>query len=560
MFERNNKRKRNISLRNLPPHVRALITTLVFAAVYFYVALPAINLQNIDFYFFLVICLALYCFIFLKANGTVRQLAEIRTIMDIRSVWLVLKKHCTVPALICVALVTAVLIGSVISSVFLRARAYSEILPVAEGDFAADMKQISYDRIPMLDKTSAQRLGDRKLGELSDLVSQFTVVNDYTQMNYKDRPVRVATLAYGDIFKWFGNRSQGIPAYLLIDMVTQNVELMRVEEGIKYTDVEHFGRNLNRHLRFNYPTYMFSIPHLEIDETGHPYWICPKIEKTIGLFGGIDVNGAVIVDAVSGECTYYEDVPKWVDQVYSAELIITQYDYRGMYAGGFVNSIFGQKNVTVTTDGYNYIAQDGDLYVYTGITSVTGDKSIVGFILCNQRTKEAHYYPCAGAEEYSAMNSAQGVVQHLAYSATFPLLLNIADQPTYFVALKDDAQLVKMYAMVNVQMYNIVATGATVAECELEYIRLLNQNGLTDQVPSITNGVEGVVQDIRVAVINGTSIYYLKLDSNNSYYTISAAESKNVVLVNAGERVRIQVADTAAAGVIVEAIGLERLP
>jgi hypothetical protein len=559
MYERNNK-KTNISLRKLPSHVRALITTLVFAAVYFYVVLPAINLQNIDFYFFLVLCLVLYCFVFLKANGTVGQLTEIRTIWDVRSIWLVLKKNCTVPALICIALVAAVLIGSVISSVILRARAYSEILPVAEGDFAAEVKQISYDRIPMLDKTSAQRLGDRKLGELSDLVSQFTVVNDYTQMNYKNRPVRVATLAYGDIFKWFGNRSQGIPAYLLIDMVTQNVELLRVEEGIKYTDAEHFGRNLYRHLRFNYPTYMFATPHFEIDETGHPYWICPKIEKTIGLFGGIDVNGAVIVDAVSGECTYHEDVPKWVDQVYSAELIIMQYDYRGKYAGGFINSIFGQKNVTVTTDGYTYLAQEDDVYVYTGITSVTGDKSIVGFILCNQRTKETRYYPCAGAEEYSAMNSAQGVVQHLAYSATFPLLLNIADQPTYFVALKDNAQLVKMYAMVNVQMYNIVATGATVAECELEYIRLLNQNGLTDQTPSITTGVEGMVQDIRVAVINGTSIYYLKLDSNNSYYAISTAESKNVVLVNAGERVRIQVADTAAAGAIVEAIGLERLP
>jgi len=559
MFERNPKIT-NISRRKLPLHVRALISTLVFAAVYFYVALPAINLQNPDFYFFLILCLVLYCFIVLLADGTIRQLREIKTVMDVRSIWLVLKQHCTVPVLICVALVAAVLIGSVVSSVILRARAYSEILPVADGDFAVEVKQISYDRIPMLDKTSAQRLGDRKLGELSDLVSQFTVVNDYTQMNYKNRPVRIATLAYGDIFKWFGNRSQGIPAYLLIDMVTQNVELIRVEEGIKYTDAEHFGRNLYRHLRFNYPTYMFAVPHFEIDDTGHPYWICPRIEKTIGLFGGIDVNGAVIVDAVSGECSYHEDVPKWVDQVYSAELIIMQYDYRGMYAGGFINSIFGQKNVAVTTNGYNYIAQDNDLYVYTGITSVTGDKSIIGFILCNQRTKEARYYSCAGAEEYSAMNSAQGVVQHLAYSATFPLLLNIADQPTYFVALKDNAQLVKMYAMVNVQMYNIVATGATVAECELEYIRLLNRNGLTDQTPSITNSVEGIVQDIRVAVINGTSIYYLKVDSNNSYYAISTAESKNVVLVNAGERVRIQVADTAAAGAIVEATGLEQLP
>lgn len=478
---------------------------------------------------------------------------------DVRSIWWVLKKYCTIPAFICVGLVAAVLVGNIFSSVILRADTYSKILPVAEGDFAADVKEISYNQIPMLDKTSAQRLGDRKLGELSDLVSQFTVVNDYTQMNYKNQPVRVATLAYGDLFKWFGNRAHGIPAYLLIDMVSQNVELMRIEEGIKYTNAEHFSRNLYRHLRFNYPTYMFDTPHFEIDDNGHPYWICPKIEKTILPFGGLDVNGAVIVDAVTGECTYYEDVPKWVDQVYSAELIIMQYDYHGQYSGGFINSLFGQKGVTVTTEGYNYIAQDDDVYVYTGITSVTGDESNIGFILCNQRTKEARYYPCAGAEEFSAMDSAQGVVQHLQYSATFPLLLNIAEHPTYFMALKDNAQLVKMYAMVNVQMYNIVATGSTVAECELEYIRLLNQNGLVDEVPNVTKGIEGAVRDIRVAVIDGTSVYYLLLDGNASYYAVSAAESKNVVLVNTGDRVRIQMADTATDSAIVEGASLELL-
>lgn len=552
MYKRNPKVKK-ISRNRLPSFVSALIITLIFAAVYFYVVLPAINLQNTDFYFFLIICLVLFCVVSVIANGMAKQLT------DVRSALRVVKKSCTVPAFICLALVVTVLAGNIISSVILRAGAYSKILPVTDGDFAADVKQISYDQIPMLDKISAQRLGDRKLGELSDLVSQFTVVNDYTQMNYRNRPVRVATLAYGDVFKWFGNRATGIPAYLLIDMVTQSVELVRLGEGIKYTNAEHFGRNLYRHLRFNYPTFMFNTPHFEIDDDGHPYWICPRIEKTIGLFGGADVNGAVIVDAVTGGCTYYEDVPKWVDQVYSAELIIMQYDYHGLYAGGFINSLFGQKNVTVTTEGYNYIAQDDDVYVYTGITSVTGDESNIGFILCNQRTKEARYYPCAGAEEFSAMNSAQGVVQHLGYSATFPLLLNIADHPTYFVALKDNAELVKMYAMVNVQMYNIVATGATVAECELEYVRLLNRNGLIDEAPNITNGIEGVVQDIRVAVIDGTSMYYLLLDASEAYYAVSAAESENVVLVDVGDRVRIQAVDGTSGNAIVEATSLEQL-
>lgn len=553
MIGRNPKVKK-LSRKRLPPLVTALIVTLVFAIVYYYVMLPAINLQDSNFYFFLVICLVLFCLVTVIASGMARQLT------DVRSIARMFQKYCTIPAFICVALVVVVLVGSVLSSVILRAGAYSKILPITTGDFATDVKQISYDQIPMLDKTSAQRLGDRKLGELSDLVSQFTVVNDYTQINYKNKPVRIATLAYGDVFKWFGNRTEGIPAYLIIDMVTQNVELKRVEEGIKYTNAEHFSRNLYRHLRFNFPTYMFDTPHFEINDDGHPYWICPKIEKTIGLFGGTDVNGAVIVDGVTGECIYYDDVPTWVDQVYSAELIIAQYDYYGRYSSGLINSIFGQKGVTVTTDGYNYIAQNDDVYVYTGITSVTGDQSNIGFILINQRTKEARYYPCAGAEEFSAMNSAEGVVQQMAYTATFPLLLNIADHPTYFVALKDNAELVKMYAMVNVQMYNIVATGTTVAECELEYIRLLHQNGLIDEVPIVTNGKEGIVKDIRVAVIDGTSVYYLLLDSNDFYYAISAAESKSVVLVNVGDRVSIQMVDTASGTAIVEATGLERLP
>ena len=318
----------------------------------------------------------------------------------------------------------------------------------------------------MLDRDSAEKLGDRKLGELADMVSQFEVAENYTQINYHGRPVRVTPLRYGDIIKWFNNRSEGLPAYLIIDMVTQNVEVVRLDEGMKYTTAEHFSRNLYRHLRFAYPTYMFEEPVFEIDEDGTPYWVCAKKEKTIGLFGGTDNHGAVLVNAITGESEYYEEPPAWVDHVYSAELIIEQYDYYGQYHNGFWNSIFGQRDVTVTTDGYNYLAEGDDVYLYTGVTSVGGDESNIGFLLSNQRTKETKYYPCAGATEYSAMDSAEGQVQNLRYNATFPLLLNIAEQPTYFMALKDASELVKMYAMVNVNQYQIVAIGATVADCE----------------------------------------------------------------------------------------------
>ena len=212
---------------------------------------------------------------------------------------------------------------------------------------------------------------------------QFEVADDYTQINYQGRPVRVTPLRYGDIIKWLNNRADGLPAYLLIDMVTQNVEVIRLDEGIHYTTAEHFSRNLYRHLRFHYPTYMFDEPAFEIDENGDPWWVCPRVSHTIGLFGGRDIIGAVLVNAVTGESAYYKtgDVPNWVDHVYTAELIMQQYDYHGAYVNGFINSLFGQRDVTVTTEGYNYIAIGDDVYMYTGVTSVVSDESNIGFIL-----------------------------------------------------------------------------------------------------------------------------------------------------------------------------------
>ncbi len=371
----------------------------------------------------------------------------------------------------------------------------------------------------MLDSDSAARLGNRKLGELADMVSQFEILPNYTQINYKGRPVRVTSLAYGDLIKWFTNRSNGLPAYIIIDMVTQEAEVVRLDEGMKYTTAEHFSRNLYRHLRFHYPTMMFDEPVFEIDEEGTPYWVCSRIVKRIGLFGGTDVKGAVLVNAVSGESQYYEDVPTWVDRLYSSDIIMDQYDYYGQFHNGFLNAYFGQRDVTLTTDGWNYIAINNDVYMYTGVTSVTSDQSNIGFILTNQRTKETRFYPCAGATETSAKSSAQSQVQQMRYSATFPLLLNIADQPTYFMALKGEDGLVKMYAMVNVQQYNIVETGQTVAQCEENYRKTLLNNGIIDRADAEVPAEEqelwetkGTIAEIRSAVIEGTSVYYLRFE------------------------------------------------
>ena len=518
------------------PVTRVLINlavTLAVGLVYFYVNLPPINLQAPEFHTFVLLLCLIYCGCAVLTSGFQGQ--------GVKGYFQFLKRQCLVPVAVAVLSLLLCIGGSVVGSVIFRAKDYAQLLPIQVGDFAAEVDEISYDQIPMLDRQSAERLGDRKLGELSDMVSQFDVVNDYTQINYRGRPVRIATLTYMDLIKWFTNRSDGLPAYLLIDMVTQNVELVRLEEGIKYTNVEHFGRNLYRHLRFHFPTYLFAQPVMEIDEEGVPYWICPRLVRTIGLFGGTDVKGAVLVNAITGECAYYEQVPDWVDNLYPAGLIVQQYDYYGMYHNGFLNSLFGQRDVTVTTDDYNYIAMGDDVWVYTGVTSIGGDQSNIGFILTNQRTKESHFYSCAGATEHSAMDSAEGMLQNLKYKATFPLLLNVGGQPTYFMAMKDNAQLVKKYAMVNVRQYQVVATGDTVAECEQNYLSMLSQNGIVESGTGLagTETVEGAVAEIRSAVMEGNSYYFIRLIGGDVFYSVCAADQPLAVIVSPGDQVSI---------------------
>jgi len=201
---------------------------------------------------------------------------------------------------------------------------------------------------------------------------------------------------------------------------------------------------------------------------------------------------------------------------------------------------------------------DDDVWVYTGITSVTGDESNVGFILVNQRTKESRYYAIPGAEEYSAMDSAAGVVQDLKYKSTFPLLLNISNEPTYFMALKDSSELVKMYAMVNVRQYQIVATGQTVAECQKNYEQqLITYNVVEEEIVVVDTGTAtGEIAEIRSAVINGNTVYFLRLDEEVTYYRIAAKDAEEAVLLDVGDTVTVTF--EVSSGAIVDAVSVER--
>lgn len=517
------------------------VAALIAAFIYYYITLPAINIHSSGFWFFLLGAVAVVMVIYvLRKAGK-----EIFT-FGVASMHFSLKDY---PALKWLGILFLLLlvvygIGTLLSSPVINAKQYQQLMTVETRNFSEDIEEADYRSIPLLDKDSAALLGDRKMGSLVDMVSQFEVADDYTQINYNNVPVRVTPLVYASPIKWLTNQRNGIPAYIRIDMTTQDTECVMLEEGIKYSKSEYFNRNLYRHIRFRFPTYIFGDQlFFEIDDNGVPYWVCPVKKFNIGLFGGETVGRVVLVNAVTGECTDYavEDVPTWIDKVYSAELLMQLYDYYGMYQHGFFNSILGQRDCLVTTDGYNYLALDDDVWVYTGITSVNGDQSNVGFVLMNQRTMETRYYEVEGATELSAMSSAEGQVQNTGYRASFPLLLNIADEPTYFMALKDDAGLVKKYAMVNVQKYQWVAIGDTIEECEKDYKELLSTNGIVSQSQGERLEISGAIELIAPVVIDGSTHYYIGITGSDELFDVDVSDEGlyGIVRYKEGDRISL---------------------
>lgn len=524
----------------------AILGIILIGAVYYYLALPALNLHSADMWMFIIMMIIVIALIYIgKKKPTlddIKRLPGVKVLLGL------------------LLLVVAVyLIGSLLSSPIINAKKYQQLLNVQEGDFTTDVEERSFDQIPLLDRDSATILGNRKMGSMVDMVSQYEVDDLYSQINYQDRPVRVSPLRYASLIKWFTNVGTGIPAYVKIDMATQETELVKLSEGMKYTTSDHFNRNIYRHLRFHFPTYIFNELSFEVDEDGTPYWICPVKKFNIGLFGGVTIGRVVLCNAITGECEDYaiEDAPQWIDRAYSADLLVELYDYYGTLKHGYFNSILGQRDCLITTSGYNYLAIDDDVWVYTGVTSVTGDQSNVGFVLMNQRTMEARYYKVEGATETSAMSSAEGQVQNLHYVATFPLLLNISGEPTYFIALKDDAGLVKKYAMVNVQRYQIVAIGDTVSACEEAYTKLMYQSGIKEEEADTREVLtaEGKISKIAQGVIDGNSHYYIMLEGNDHIYDVSVVDFIDIIRYEVGDEVTVEYKESAKTNMVLSLTG-----
>jgi len=463
------------------------------------------------------------------------------------------------------AMVLLVAVGDLVQSPLMRARSYASLLPVTDSDADSTIPTADgTDAIALMDTASAAKLGDREIGSLSDVVSQYDV-GAYTQINYQGRPVKAAPLEYSGFWKWSQNRKSGTPGYVLVDPVTMQASYVKADKGMRYTPSAWFGDNLTRHIHEKYPSMLFGNTHFELDEDGTPYFVSTVFRRK-GTFGALTVKGCLVTDPCTGDITCYSagSVPEWVDVVYPGDLLCWQYNYSAQLAGGFWNSQFGQKGCRKTTElengaDYGYIAKNGDIWIYTGVTSVNSDSSNLGFLVANERTGEARYVSCAGADEASAMNSAEGEVQQYGYTASFPSLIRVGNVPTYIMVLKDRSGLVKMYACVNVSQYNQVAAASTQAECLSRYKKLIageissgdavsaSDASSESDTSSVESGTDSAAWETKTITVqaaepidkNGNTYLYV-LDTDGNIYYAKYTDVLGMMGVGSGSTVTIE--------------------
>lgn len=375
-------------------------------------------------------------------------------------------------------------VAAFIGSPVISSSAWADRMAVEDSTFDEWSDKLRVEGISLMDTASATMVGNRELGSLQDVVSQFDDAR-YYQVIIDGTPQKVSPLQYVSFFSWLNNRGTGAPGYVLVDPIRQNADYHKLEsiegtgDGLRFVPSAWFGDNLQRLLWTQYPTKSLGDPHFELDDEGHPFYVTQSFGYA-SFMGAPYVEGVVVTDPTNGASEYYDvkDVPEWLDVVYDGDLLDEMYDSHGSLGGGFWNSVFGQIGCTRTGGDYGYVMIGDEQWVYTGVTSMGSDSSNIGFLLASEKTGEAYFLPMASADEASAMVSAEGKVQQYGYVASFPSLVAIDGQPTYVMVLKDGGGLIRLYAMVNAESYNVVACEPDLVSCKAAYEKAMSAAGI----------------------------------------------------------------------------------
>lgn len=525
-----------------------VIVSILIIVGYYWNNLPPINIFSGDFWLFLIFILFIiavnivlssysqgFSMLFSSKNpGTAKPLNGKKDVTAYFNPFLGKVKWIVI-TIIAIAMGLGLL--SFFNTRVFRAKSYANVIKVKNADFKKDFPETNISTLALLDRESAEKIGDTYLGTI-DKVSQFGISDDYRQITIGKQPYRVSPLQYKSFWKWLTNRTEGINYYVKVNQTTGKAELEKLQKPMKYSDSEFMFRDTMRHLRFLHPFTIFADPSFEVDDQGNPYYVATTYKPKFGL-SSPDPTGVILLDAVTGKTKHYKlgHIPEWVDRVYSSENVIQRVDDHYTYHNGYWNTVFSQAGVKNTTDSYNYITIGSDIYLYTGLTSATADSSNLGFILVNMRTREITNYKLASATETSAMKSAEGEVQEKNYTATAPTLVKLNNKAFYLVSLKDEASLVKSYALVDAEDYQQVTVNNDI-ETLISQFTDRDTSGLTTLSPSNkkVEKVSGTIEQVASQTISGTTIYYIMTEGKVYKIRASRETSDYLPFVKAGDQ------------------------
>lgn len=432
----------------------------------------------------------------------------------------------------------------IFNSPIFRANSYKNLLKAPkELEFNKEVEPFDITKAPIVTETTAMQIADKSISQDGTLGSR-AKLDGLTLQKVGDQLYWVAPLEHSGFFPWLNNKSQGTP-YIMVNANTKDVKL--VKSHIKYQPGSFFGQDLGRKLFFTNMTYGYTDFTFEIDDNGKPYYTASMYKNKIG-FSGPAVVGTAVVNGETGEVKMYsvEKTPSWVDRIQPLKFVNNDINWNGKYIHGF--SPFNDNNKVQATKGTGIVYNEGKCYYYTGITSVGKDESTLGFYLVDTRTLKTKYFRMSGATETSAMKSAEGKVQNLGYTGSFPLLMNVENTPTYFVPLQDKNNLTKLYSMVSVEDYTIIATGETVDECKDAYVKALFSKNKLNNSKGEQKDITGVVKRIGSCVQQGNTFYVVQLNESSLLFTIPLEQSFKLPLTKEGDTVTIKFIESGDSG------------
>lgn len=472
------------------------------------------------------------------------------------------------PAVVGIAMLTMVPLITTFS--LFHADKYHRLLgePV-ESTFDTDVSPVNINQVRRVDQDLAKTLGSKRIEEQPGLGSRvdlgvmniqtvngcFTILDgdkEERHLCFENELVWVGPLVHSGFFKWLTN--DATPGYVLVSATdptkvhmvtaiknsdeTDRAAVARMGNqatakagfehiALRYMDTGGFwGDYVVRHVRTNgFMSDGLTDYSFEIDNSGRPHWVITQYERTVG-YSGADARGVVVVDVQTGAIKRYgiSDTPGWIDRIQPESIVTTQLDNWGAYVNGFWNAVLAKADVVKTTPGMSLVyGADGRSYWYSGIQSAGSDTGTNSFVLVDTRTKEVRRYMVAGANESAAKASAENApgVREANFSGTNPILYNISGQPTYFLTLKGDDGLVKMFAFVSVRNYETVGVGRSAPAALRDYQNALIREGRGVAVQDLTtqDRIEAAVKD--VIQIGDTFYLLLEGQDGNEFYGTS---------------------------------------